>query len=61
MRERVQRGAAKLVKGLESLSYEERLRAWGCLAWRKGGLAGDIITRYNSLKGDCGKAEVGLL
>ncbi|GAB0183187.1 mitochondrial enolase superfamily member 1 [Grus japonensis] len=35
--ERVQRMATALVKGLENKLYEERLRNWGCLAWRKGG------------------------
>ena len=35
--EGVQRRATKLVKGLENKSYEEQMRNWGCLAWRKGG------------------------
>jgi len=35
--ERVQRRAVRLVKGLGHKSYEEQLRNWGCLVWRRGG------------------------
>ncbi|KAK4817442.1 hypothetical protein QYF61_015597 [Mycteria americana] len=35
--ERVQRRATELGKGLEHKADGERLRNWGCSAWRKGG------------------------
>lgn len=42
----VQRKAMKLVKGLEHKSYEEGLRRWGCLAWRKGTYVGTNTYNY---------------
>jgi len=35
--EQVQRRATKMIKGLEHLSYEERLRDLACLAWEREG------------------------
>ena len=35
--ERVQRRDTKMIKGLEHLSYEERLRDLACLAWEREG------------------------
>ncbi|KFP99506.1 hypothetical protein N329_04800, partial [Haliaeetus albicilla] len=58
--ERVQRRVTKMIRQLEDLSYEDRLREWGLFCLKKRRLWGDLTAAFQHLKGTYKKDGEGL-